>query len=792
MKTRAKNTWPSIAAVVLLACCIPGPVCAAVLAEADLAHWSSAVKMDGGVLVENHGKHGWQTAAVDPSEKSQGYLYLDLKELAADYSQGTLDFVIERHEEAPVEAIFTLQDEQQRPLFVYQIYWDGFFHKSGPEIVIYNVTEFQTWRAYKDNHAGGGLWVPGFRIPSSVNKGKKIRLTVTWGHAPDDNALYVDGARLKTRLPKNFDFASLMKKSNRLVIGTEYDGNYPIKYYSQLRSVLYDFRLLDHPTIQRETSLIPAIAAVTHDAGTAAGISGKLVAGGKLGVKLEGAPGATGTFDIARLPNNRGNIPLNWKGYGVYLDDRKTSFLPTEVNLSDVRKYLVYVSKEPFDAITDTMTPLETLRVTDQNYNIKNLEDGVPYYVAVAALMADRSIKPIIMPKVAYPMAEAAGGIYEGSATIDYPDDYPLAVVVGHLTNEAGTRTLADADQIKIDTSLQINVATLPNELPANEQAISKVTVTVTDANGDPVARHKVRFLLATTSEYTGVVGGGQFKDQVGGVMPTEFWGETDLFGKVNAEYQAGFAAKTAIVVVRDMVSNDTGAGYVKTYIQASADLELQPTEQVAAAVAGYALTLTSSDEWLTADGKSTARLTATLTRNGQGVENQTVSFAVSSGNGSIRVTDGTTDRKGKAFAVYTAGKKIGTVLITASAAGVTASVRIVLRSDAPAKIVIQLDPDKLPADGHSRAEVLVKVTDINDNPNKNVTVEYDIVSGGGQLRNTDSLTDRRGEAKAVYIAGRTPGKVSIGVVVRSAVPTDEEFLLARNLALEVPDSRFY
>ena len=40
---------------------------------------------------------------------------------------------------------------------------------------------------------------------------------------------------------------------------------------------------------------------------------------------------------------------------------------------------------------------------------------------------------------------------------------------------------------------------------------------------------------------------------------------------------------------------------------------------------AGYAIAVTSSDEWLTADGKSQARITARVTLDGQPVEGHTV-----------------------------------------------------------------------------------------------------------------------------------------------------------------------
>jgi hypothetical protein len=242
------------------------------------------------------------------------------------------------------------------------------------------------------------------------------------------------------------------------------------------------------------------------------------------------------------------------------------------------------------------------------------------------------------------------------------------------------------------------------------------------------------------------------------------------------------------------MTSNDTGAGYVKTYIRSTAELELEPVVQARIMAEDFTITVTSSDEWLTADGKSQARITAEVRQGGKPAEGRRVAFAISAGTGSLRTVSDTTGRDGKARAVYTAGTKIGVVLVTATdvRAGVSASVPIELRSDAPAKIAIKLDPAKLPADGRSRADLQVTVTDINDNPNDNVEVEYAIAAGGGSLTEERTSTDRNGETATVYVAGHSPGKVSIDITVRSTVPSEEEVAKARGLALAVTDYDFY
>jgi len=424
------------------------------------------------------------------------------------------------------------------------------------------------------------------------------------------------------------------------------------------------------------------------------------------------------------------------------------------------------------------------------------LEADTPYYVAVMALMDDGTFRPVILPRQGIAMAEVEGspGTYEGTFTVGYKDVYPEAAVVGRLSRGGASIGAAAEEIFEIDARLNIEVVASEEELKADEKSTSEITVTVTDANGDAVEDHEVRFVLATTSQYTGVIGGGAFTEEVGGALERDFRGETDMFGEVTATYTAGFAAKTAIIVARDMVSNDVGTGYVKTYINATAQLELEAVQQTAGKALGYTITVTSSDEWLTADGDSEARITAFVALDGIPVEGHRVGFTVAGGSGRIRTVRGETDANGKARAVYTAGTRIGIVLIRATdhTAGITGTVQIELRSDAPAKIAITVDPEVLPADGRSTADVAVAVTDINDNPSEGVEVEYAVSIGSGSLRRVDEVTDRRGESTAEYVAGRIPGRVSIEVTVRSTVPTEEELLEARDLATAVTDYDFF
>lgn len=543
------------------------------------------------------------------------------------------------------------------------------------------------------------------------------------------------------------------------------------------------------------------IASLGHTAARVAGFSGALVAGDTVTVTMEGTAGLEAVYDVLTVADKFGAIPLAWKGWGVYLED-KAFFDQGEVNLRDVEEYRVYVSRKfvPLAQITVDTPFVEALEVEVQEYLLDRLDADTPYYVAVLALMKDGSFIPVLKPSHNLPMTEAAEtpGAYEGSFKVPYGLRIDRMLIAGRLGTGVVEAVLVGDEEFAVDSRLIVEVAPSTAELKADEQSTAEVIVTVTDANGDAVRDHEIKFLLATTSQYTGVVGGGAFAEQVGGTIETKrnFRATTDLFGRVKATYTAGFAAKTAVIVARDMVSQDTGAGYITTHIEATADiiLEQELTAARSKALAGYKMTVTSSDEWLTADGESEARITAMVTLQGNPVEGHRVGFAVTSGTGTIRTASGTTDRRGKARAVYTAGTKIGMVVIQAidHTIGLSGTVEIELRSDAPAKIAITVTPEVLFADGRSTADVEVTVTDINDNPNEGTIVEYAVVIGSGELRRIDDLTDRNGVSTAEYVAGKIPGRVSIGVTVRSVAPTEQELMDARELAVAVLDYDFY
>jgi hypothetical protein len=380
-------------------------------------------------------------------------------------------------------------------------------------------------------------------------------------------------------------------------------------------------------------------------------------------------------------------------------------------------------------------------------------------------------------------------GTYQGSYTIQPGDDYEDGYIVGHFVSADNVvaEPVASVSKWTIDTKPVVTFDIGKKDIPADSSTKARIKLVAKDANGDSVRGRRLKLTLATTEEYTGTVGAGDFGENVGATVETRWRGETDAWGEVEFDYVAGFAAKTVILTAKDLNSGGVTVDYITAYKEAAIDIALTPPVNRAAARRGvqYIIKVEASRTELTADGRSRSVIRAkVMDPNGAPVAGDPVTFTLSSENGTLRTIKGTTDSSGVAIAEYRAGKKIGIVVVTATATlrNAQGNVSIVLLSDAPAKIYLKARPETLPADGFSRSDLEVKVTDINDNPNQDTKVEFKVSKGGGKLDYADRVTDRFGDATNRYTSGTTPGVATIVATVRSKVPTEAELAKAKNV----------
>lgn len=388
-------------------------------------------------------------------------------------------------------------------------------------------------------------------------------------------------------------------------------------------------------------------------------------------------------------------------------------------------------------------------------------------------------------------------GTYAGAIGIEW--DHPSieqASVWACVSDRAGNRTWKQAEEpVSLDTRPRIRVIPEQNALWADQESQARISVTITDANGEPVAGHLVAITLSTTDEYTGVVGGGGFDRMFEANADIDFDLITDSWGEVEETYTAGFAAKTAVVLAKDLTTGHAGAGYILTMIKAQTDIELlpQPSLMRILEASPYKLILTAEPDRLTADGVSTSWITAQLAdRDNQPVSQSgvRVSFFMEGNNGGFSSTQASTDSLGQASIRYTAGTIRGTVFITAVSdaeypfGGLSGQVRITLMSDAPAIMELAAEPARLVADGYNQSEIRVWVADINRNAVQQAMVAFSILQRDrGDLSALTQATDFNGWAECTYttpaLSGQSTSIATILATVTSKAPTEEELARA-------------
>lgn len=380
-------------------------------------------------------------------------------------------------------------------------------------------------------------------------------------------------------------------------------------------------------------------------------------------------------------------------------------------------------------------------------------------------------------------MNEIEPGVYEGTYTIGWLDEGAEVAVEAALSDMAGNETTTVSSRtLDIDTRVRVSVTANDTMLPADKESKTRVLVKATNANGDEVQGHELMLKLTTTDEYTGVVGGGKVMNKFASKddeddIEVKWGGITDSFGEIAATYTAGFAAKTALIVAKDLTSGDIGAGWLNTYVASTVAIQLLPTNaRDAASLPVIKLSVTPG--WLTADGRSKARVKAWITeQNGTPVKGAKMKFELAADNGSIKTLRGITDDSGMAEADYRAGTVTGmvTIIATCPEERVSSSIQIELKSDAPAKIGLVSSAVSLPADGRSVSNLRAVVTDINNNPNKQVPIAFSMVDGSGGVTADKALTDDKGVVTAVYTAGRTPGTAVVEARHTSRPPNESE-----------------
>jgi hypothetical protein len=282
-----------------------------------------------------------------------------------------------------MEALLSLQDAENETILAVQINWDLPGNRE-PMLEVATAPE-SLWYDEVTQKGYGTVFTREFGM-GNIGRGRKFHVAFTWGPKEEQCTLYVDGRRIEARVGDPAIFAQTLEQAQWLVIGAQPrpEGAATSQSRSVIKGVYIYDQVLDgsqlyaNPGQYRPSAATPpVVTGVSHDAGRVAGFSGKLVAGDTVTVSLEGAAGAAGSFDVAHYPDLGGTLALDWRGWGVYLEE-KAFFEEGEVNLREVEGYDVYAGTSPFAAAAPGMEPVARLERQEQSHTLESLAVDTP------------------------------------------------------------------------------------------------------------------------------------------------------------------------------------------------------------------------------------------------------------------------------------------------------------------------------------------------------------------------------------------------------------------------------
>ena len=151
------------------------------------------------------------------------------------------------------------------------------------------------------------------------------------------------------------------------------------------------------------------------------------------------------------------------------------------------------------------------------------------------------------------------------------------------------------------------------------------------------------------------------------------------------------------------------------------------------------------------------------LDQEGSPLAGATVTFAVTSGGGTLSATTVTSDRNGMAAATLTLGSDPGRNTVSATVADLKPVIFSAVAQVIPTTLTIVAgDEQEGPAGAALLEPLVVEVRDQAGNPLEGAEVTFAVTDGDGTLSATTDITDANGRATSTLTLGIQPGRNSV------------------------------
>jgi adhesin/invasin len=372
---------------------------------------------------------------------------------------------------------------------------------------------------------------------------------------------------------------------------------------------------------------------------------------------------------------------------------------------------------------------------------------SAPFIVAVT----DTYGNPIANTAVTFAVASGGGTLSATSATTNAAGQASTRLTVGAtagMNTVTATRAGLTGSPITFTatgttgTATQIALVSGNNQSATVGSTLNPFVVAVKDANGNPVMGFSVTFTVtagggsvSAATAMTNAQGQAQSTLTLGGMAGanTVTANATGLTGSpitFTATGTTGAAAQLAIV------SGNNQTGKVST-----------------ALASPFVVSLKDSF--------------------GNPVSGAAVTFAVTSGGGTLSGTSATTNATGLAQVTLTLGASAGTNTVTASRTGLTpVTFTASATSGAASQIAIVSGNNQSAAISRPLAMPLVVVVkDSAGNPISGVSVAFAVTGGGGSLSTSTAMSSSTGQAQTQLTVGGAPGPNTVTATVSGLSP---------------------
>ncbi|HEX4870815.1 MAG TPA: Ig-like domain-containing protein, partial [Nevskiaceae bacterium] len=345
----------------------------------------------------------------------------------------------------------------------------------------------------------------------------------------------------------------------------------------------------------------------------------------------------------------------------------------------------------------------------------------------ITATLLDTTGAPVAGRAVSF--ETSAGTLQAATATTSNTGQASVRLqapqVIGRavVTAREATSGLSAVTEVGFISAAPASVAIQAAPSTIRPGAATSITVSVSDANGNPVGGELVRLDTVRNDS------GGQF-------LSTQV--TTDSNGRGTTSYTAGRGAGIDTLRVQTAGGRAATAGV---------------TVSAAAALVGeIALELGSSE--LVGDGRSTTTVRATVTdTTGEPLAGLSVSFTATAG--SLSAASAVTNADGITQVTLTAPTRVGNATVSASTGGFQDSRPLTFVAGPVSQILLAVAPGSVVPGGTASARAIALDANGNRVPGEVVTFSSTV---GAAISPVSVSTDDNGEALSQYRAVSTPG----------------------------------